>query len=143
MLLDPSPARIRPEKAEFSLLRRCAAARARLLRAPPPPAHPNPQSRPICFGRARLDLEANESEPLDQDLTVHVRGYRFILSVLLKSPPTFFKITRSPGVFKSNCNLTLFLALRPLAFLRMEPAVLLRLFCTSALRTFWFLRVCP
>ena len=143
MLLDPNPARIRPGKAEFGLLRRCAAAGARLRRAPPPPAHPNPQRRPICFGRAQLDLEANESEPLDQDLTVHVRGYRFTLSVFLKSPPTFFKLTRSPGVFKSNCNLTLFLALRPLAFLRMEPAVQLWLFCMSALRTFWFLRFSP
>ena len=138
MPLGPSPTQIRPRKAEFGLLRHCAAAGARLRRAPPPPAHPNPQRRPICFGRARLDLEANESEPLGQDLTVHVRGYRFTLSVLLKSPPTFFKITRSPGVFKSNCNLTLFLALRPLAFLRMELTVQLRLFCTSALRIFGF-----
>ena len=98
------------------------------------PARPKPQDRSICFGRTRLDLEANESEPLDRDLTVHVRGYRFTLSVLLKSPPTFFKITRSPGVFKSNCILTLFLALRPLAFLRMEPAIQHLVFCTLALR---------
>ena len=50
------------------------------------PARPKPQDRPICFGRTRLDLEAIESEPLDRDLEVHVRGYQFACHFCIRAP---------------------------------------------------------
>ena len=87
MLLGPGPARIRPRKAEFGLLRHYAAAGARLRRVPPPSALPSLLSRPIEDGRHRLDRALFRSEPPDRDPTADIKTYRFAVVFLLKSPP--------------------------------------------------------
>ena len=82
----PIPGSNRPPECRIwqtpvsSLARHCAPC------VPPPPARPKPQGRSICFGRTRLDLTPNESEPFDQDPTAQNPRYRFRLVFLLKSP---------------------------------------------------------
>ena len=69
--------------------------------------------------------------------------YRFALAVLLKSPWAFGKSTRSPPQVKTNYTEAQFLAVNPLAFLRIEPAVQLGSFYALALGSLWFLRFSP
>ena len=49
--------------------------------------------------------------------------YRFAVAVLLQSPWTSLKSTRSPLQFKNNSRSALFLAFRPLSFPVFEPVV--------------------
>ena len=125
---DPDPARIRPGKTEFGLLRRSAAAGARLRRAPPPNARPNPQSHPIQIQRARLDRAPFRSEPLDLDPTAEICAYPFGLYFLLKSPCTFWESTRGPNLYKRISSYTQVLTFRPLNLFKIEPADLMRSF---------------
>ena len=80
-------------------------------------------SRPIKNGRARLDRIPIRSEPLDLDPTAHTRRYRFGLAILLKRPWIYFKSTRSPVPFKTISNHAQIYSLRPLSFIKMEPAI--------------------
>ena len=129
MLLGPGPARIRPRKAEFGLLRHCAAMGARLRRAPPPSALPSLLSHPIQDRRPRLDLDPRRPEPTDRDLTVPIRRYQFGSSLLLKSPWTLYYSTRSPYQVKISYSLAQKLARTPLSFSLLEPAVQACCFC--------------
>ena len=96
MLLDPSPARIHPGKAEIGHLRPPAAAGARRRRVPPPPPRPFALDRQIRTQWLRLDRVSLRSEPLDLDPMALIRVYRFGLEVLLKSPCPFPDSTRAP-----------------------------------------------
>ena len=71
-------------------------------------------------------------EPLDPDPRAQNRSYHFSLDFLLKSPRTPLKLTRSPGYFNRNSSLTQFLAIRPLRFSLLEPAVQTCCFCALA-----------
>ena len=129
MLLGPGPARIRPRKAEFGLLRHYAAAGARLRRAPPPSALPSLLSRPIEDGRPRLDRALFRSEPPEPDPTVQNPRYQFGPSLLLKSPWTLCYSTRSPYQVKRSYSLAQKHARTPLSFSLLEPAIQAYCFC--------------
>ena len=123
MPLGPGPTRIRPRKAEFGLLRHCAAAGTCLRRAPPPSALPSLLSHPIQDRRPRLDLDPSRPEPTDRDPTVPIRRYRFGSSPLLKSPWTLYYSTHSPYQVKINYRSAHIFARTPLSFPDFEPAV--------------------
>ena len=134
MLLDPSPSRIRPGKAESGHLRRSAAAEldsGDQLRRPRVPSNP---IRPILDQRPRLEPKPFRSKPSDLDPTGENRTYPFGLALFLKTPPCFLLSTRSPPLLKNNCGLAQFLASKPLDFYLLEPAVQTLSFCTLALR---------
>ena len=58
-----------------------------------------------------------------------MRGYRFGLNFLLKSPWLFPDSTRGPELFKINYAEVLFLAFDPLSFFNFEPAIQPSSFC--------------
>ena len=120
---NPDLALFDPGKAEIGRRRRSHAAGARLWRAPPPPRAMLNLIHPIQNQRSRLDRSFIRSKPLDPDPAAHVRGYRFGLNFLLKSPWLFPDSTRGPEIFKNNYAEVLFLAFDPLSFFNFEPAV--------------------
>ena len=112
---------------EFS--RRVAAeqSRRRLTAAARAPNHSCPLDlRSTHLIRSRVPLRL---EPTDRDPTAEIQPYPFGLSLLLKSPRLSLKSTRSPLMFKNIYGLAQFLAVNPLSFLEIEPAVQPWCFC--------------
>jgi hypothetical protein len=85
-----------------------AAARASAPLWPPDPARTDQI-------RSRIPLHP---EPFDLNPTAEIRGYRFSLMFLLKSPSASSKSTRHPSLFKNNSRKAQFLMSRPLTFLK-------------------------
>ena len=110
-----------------------AAAENGLRRSAPPPPRPMALVRPILDPRSRLDPEPICSKPLDPDPRAQIETSRFGLDVLLKSPRSFAESTRRPELCKSIYRSVLFLAVDPLTFLELVPAVQPLPFCMLAL----------
>jgi len=99
--------------------------------------------RPIWRQWSRLDRRQIRSGPSDRDPTAHIRRYRFGLVFLLKSPRSFAESTRRPELCKSIYRSVLYLAVDPLTFLELVPAVQHLFFYELDLEALVYLRLDP